>query len=105
MELASYARSKKRFDQHFAKDHGSRKASAGEARGRSLLRAKVYVSAVEMVSWVGFPLVWYLRKFGKVDFYTEELLYVWLDILSKGGAVRLSTSVCVSTSVSNCLQS
>ena len=57
---------------------------AGYLQGKALLGIKGYVSMVQMISWCGFPLVWYLRKYGKMDRTTVEVVYVVLELVSKG---------------------
>ena len=92
MVRSSHAKAVEALEKIFKKDgadeqEGSIEGS-GDAtqylRGMGLLRKKGYVAMVEIVSWVGFPLVWYLCKYGKIDDFTEEALYVALDLLSKG---------------------
>jgi len=80
MEVASYRALRGEVRRHVA----SSSCKGGESRMKGMLKQKVFVSGVEMVSWVGFPVVWYASKYGWVDAYSEELLYVALDVLSKG---------------------
>jgi len=78
MEVASFKRLSEQAGRHFTGKPGEQKRWSG------LVLRKQIIGGIIMVSWTGFPMTWYSRKFGWIDMRTEEMLYVYLDLMSKG---------------------